>query len=169
MRALKIPLGDFNRGPLRQPPLLLDGQALAVDICYEDTFGEEIAASVRPDDTGAPGASILVNLSNLAWFGNTWALRQHLWIARMRALETARPVIRSTNTGMTAAIDPTGEVRGMLDPAVPGVLDVEVQGTQGLTPYVRWGNGPILGWALLGLLLAARYRGKTTREGRAAS
>ncbi|MBV2182189.1 MAG: apolipoprotein N-acyltransferase [Castellaniella sp.] len=169
VRALKIPLGDFNRGPLRQPPLLLDGQALAVDICYEDTFGEEIAASVRPDDTGAPGASILVNLSNLAWFGNTWALRQHLWIARMRALETARPVIRSTNTGMTAAIDPTGEVRGMLDPAVPGVLDVEVQGTQGLTPYVRWGNGPILGWALLGLLLAARYRGKTTREGRAAS
>lgn len=160
VRALQIPLGDFDRGSLRQPTLSLDGQSLATDICYEDTFGEEIAASVRPDKAGTPGASILVNLSNLAWFGNTWALRQHLWIARMRALETARPVIRATNTGMTAAIDPNGEVRGMLDPASPGVLDVEVQGTGGLTPYVRWGNGPILAWTLAGLLLAARCRRK---------
>nr|WP_322998557.1 apolipoprotein N-acyltransferase [Castellaniella sp.] len=158
VHALQIPLGDFDRGPLRQPPLMLDGQALAVNICYEDAFGEEIAAAVQPGEDGSPGASILVNLSNLAWFGNTWALRQHLWISRMRALETARPVIRATNTGTTAAIGPDGQVRGMLDPATPGVLDVEVQGAQGLTPYARWGNGPILIWVLLGLLLAWRYR-----------
>lgn len=158
VRALQIPLGDFDRGPLRQPPLSIAGQALAVNICYEDAFGEEIATAVAPGPDGAPGASILVNLSNLAWFGNTWALRQHLWISRLRALETARPVIRATNTGMTAAIDPDGQIRGMLDPAIPGVLDVEVQGAQGLTPYVRWGNQPILIWVLLGLLLAWRYR-----------
>ncbi|WP_323017735.1 apolipoprotein N-acyltransferase [Castellaniella sp.] len=158
VQALQIPLGDFDRGALRQPPLSLAGQSLAVNICYEDAFGEEIARAVAPGEDGAPGANILVNLSNLAWFGDTWALRQHLWIARMRALETARPVIRATNTGMTAAIDPNGQVRGQLDPAIPGVLDVEIQGAQGLTPYVRWGNLPILIWVLLGLFLAWRYR-----------
>ncbi|MGB6241667.1 MAG: apolipoprotein N-acyltransferase [Castellaniella sp.] len=158
VQALQIPLGDFDQGSLRQPPLSLHGQSLALNICYEDIFGEEIATAVAPGADGAPGASILVNLSNLAWFGNTWALRQHLWIARMRALETARPVIRATNTGMTAAIDPNGQVRGMLESATPGVMDVEIQGAQGLTPYVRWGNNPILIWTLLGLLLAWRYR-----------
>ncbi|WP_066459231.1 apolipoprotein N-acyltransferase [Castellaniella caeni] len=158
VHALQIPLGDFNRGALRQAPLSLDGQALAIDICYEDTFGEAIAASVAPDASGAPGASILVNLSNLAWFGNTWALRQHLWMARMRALETARPMLRATNTGTTAAIAPDGAVLGALDPAIPGVLDVEVQGMTGLSPYVRWGNLPVLVWSVLGLLLAARRR-----------
>jgi apolipoprotein N-acyltransferase len=158
VRALQIPLGDFDRGTERQPPLAVDDQFLAVDICYEDTFGEEIAATVASDGPDAPGASILVNLSNLAWFGDGWALRQHLWIARMRALETARPVVRATNTGATAVIDAHGQVLGALDPGRPGVLDAEVQGTQGLTPYVRWGNAPILAWTLLGLLLAARKR-----------
>ena len=157
VRALDIPLGDFDRGPARQPPLVIGDQRLAVDICYEDTFGEEIAATVAPDGT-TPGPSILVNLSNLAWFGNSWALRQHLWIARMRALETARPVVRATNTGATAAIDAQGQVLGLLAPGQPGVLDAEVQGMQGLTPYVRWGNGPVLVWVLLGLLLGVRAR-----------
>jgi len=158
VRALQIPLGDFDRGAARQPPLAIDGQLLAVDICYEDTFGEEIAATVAPDGLDAPGASILANISNLAWFGNSWALRQHLWIARMRALETARPVVRATNTGATAVIDARGRVLGALEPGRPGILDAEVQGTQGLTPYVRWGNAPILIWTLLGLLLAVRTR-----------
>jgi len=102
---------------------------------------------------------VLVNLSNLAWFGNTWALRQHLWIARLRALETGRPMIRATNTGVTAAIDPLGRVRAALDPQSPGVLDVEIQGTQGLTPYVRWGDAPILAWTLACLLLGLWRRG----------
>lgn len=154
VRAMQIPLGDFDRGPIRQAPLRIGSQALAVDICYEDVFGEEIIQAVRPDPGQDNGASILVNISNLAWFGNTWALRQHLQISRMRALETARPIVRATNTGMTAAIDPHGQVRAVLDPASRGVLDVEVQGTQGLTPYVRWGNALILAWISLCLLLA---------------
>jgi apolipoprotein N-acyltransferase len=93
-------------------------------------------------------------MSNLGWFGDSWALRQHLQISRMRALETARPMIRATNTGMTAAIDPNGAIRGALDPMRKGVLDVEVQGMTGMTPYVRWGNTPTLVWIALFLILA---------------
>ncbi len=151
--ALHIPLGDFNRGAVRQRLLLVGDQMLAPDICYEDVFGEEILQSVRADATLGPGATVLVNLSNLGWFGDSWALRQHLQISRMRALETSRPMVRSTNTGMTAAIAPDGHVRAVLPALSKGVLDVEVQGMQGLTPYVRWGNLPVLAW--LTLVLAA--------------
>jgi apolipoprotein N-acyltransferase len=163
--ALQIPLGDFNRGPLIQPPLRLSGQSIAVDICYEDAFGEQIAAQVAPPPDGA-GASILVNISNLAWFGNSWALRQHLWMARMRALETARPLVAATNTGMTVALDPYGQVRGSLDPGIPGVLDVEVLGTQGLTPYVRWRNAPVLAWLGLWLIVGFWRKAGRRRQGR---
>lgn len=147
---MQIPLGDFDRGPVGQRPLAIAGQQVAPNICYEDVFGEEIIQSVKGDVTGG-GASILVNVSNLAWFGDSWSLRQHLQIARMRSLETARPMLRATNTGMTAAIAADGRVRAVLQPHVKGVLDVEVQGAQGLTPYVRWGNMPVL--LLCGLVL----------------
>jgi apolipoprotein N-acyltransferase len=160
--AMHIPLGDFDRGGLPQPSFPVDDQLIAPNICYEDVFGEEILQAVRGSETSGPGASILVNLSNLAWFGDSWALRQHLQISRMRSLETARPMIRSTNTGMTAAIDPNGAVRAALDPMKKGVLDVEVQGTTGLTPYVRSGNAPILVWAALLLLLGFWSRKRPT-------
>src|SRR5690606_30603186 len=140
---MQIPLGDFHRGTLGQPPMSIAGQQVAPNICYEDVFGEEIIQSVRPDVAGG-GASILVNVSNLAWFGDSWSMHQHLQISRMRSLETARPMLRATNTGMTAAIAPNGMVRAVLQPHVKGVLDVEVQGTSGLTPYVRWCNTPVL-------------------------
>lgn len=156
--AMTIPLGDFNRGAARQPLFDLGGQFIAPDICFEDVFGEEIIRSVRDSAALGPGANILANLSNLAWFGDSWALRQHLQISRMRALETARPMIRATNTGMTAAIDPDGHVRAALPSGTPGVLDVEVQGMQGLTPYVRWGNLPVLAAAVLTLLLVGWSR-----------
>src|SRR5690606_37468719 len=122
-------------------------------ICYEDVFGEEIIRSVRDSTQHGSGASILVNMSNLGWFGESWALRQHLQISRMRALETARPMVRATNTGMTAAIDPDGRVRAVLDAHAKGVLDVEVQGMAGTTPYVMAGNWPILMWSLLAIAL----------------
>ncbi|OXR50634.1 apolipoprotein N-acyltransferase [Pusillimonas sp. T2] len=162
--ALNIPLGDFNRGQTRQPSFSLAGQHIAPNICYEDVFGEEIIEGVRSINGTDPGASLLVNVSNLAWFGQSWALQQHLQIARMRALETARPMLRATNTGMTAAIDPDGKVRAVLTPLQPGVLDVEVQGTQGLTPYVRWGNIPALLLALLSLATAALIARKARPE-----
>ena len=148
---MQIPLGDFDRSAPGQTPMAIAGQNVAPNICYEDVFGEEIIQSVQ-GDVAAGGASLLVNVSNLAWFGDSWSLRQHLQISRMRSLETARPMLRATNTGMTAAITPDGAVRAVLQPHVKGVLDIEVQGTSGLTPYVRWGNAPVL--LLCGLVLA---------------
>lgn len=158
VEAMRIPLGDFNRGATRQALFRIQGQDIAPDICYEDVFGEEIIQQVRDSETLGAGASILINISNLAWFGDTWALRQHLQIARMRAIETSRPILRATNTGMTAAIDPYGVVRALLQPAHPGVLDVEVQGMKGLTPYVQWGNRPVITGSLVLLLLGILTR-----------
>ncbi|MBF23656.1 MAG: apolipoprotein N-acyltransferase [Pusillimonas sp.] len=159
--ALNIPLGDFNRGSTRQSLFALKGQIIAPNICYEDVFGEEIIPALHDSEQYGPGATLLVNVSNLAWFGDTWALRQHLEIARMRALETGRPMLRATNTGMTAAIDPNGTVRAALLPEQPGVLDVEVQGMQGFTPYARWGNTPLLALSLL-LLAVGVFAGRQT-------
>lgn len=148
--AMHIPLGEFKRGSLHQKPFPINGQKIAPNICYEDLFGEEIINQ-------APEANILINMSNLAWFGDTWALRQHLQISRMRAIETGRPMLRSTNSGMTAAIDPKGMVRAVLATASPGVIDVEVQGTEGLTPYVRWGNIPAITWSFIILLMGLLF------------
>ncbi len=153
---MNIPLGDFARGAADQPPFEVAGQRFAFDICYEDLFGEEIARAVR----GPRGASVLVNVSNIAWFGDSHALPQHLAIARMRTLETARPMLRATNTGVTAAIDHRGNVTARLPAYRRGVLDVSVQGTRGLTPYARLGNlaSAALIAALLAAALAARPR-----------
>lgn len=166
VNAMSIPLGDFNRGTPGQAPMLIAGQRIASNICYEDVFGEEILQSVKADAPGG-SASILVNVSNLAWFGDSWALRQHLQIARMRALETARPMLRATNTGMTAAIAPDGAVRAVLQDHVKGVLDVEVQGTSGLTPYVRWANLPVLLWCAL-LIAVAMLPSRSSSSNRSA-
>lgn len=156
IRMLNIPLGDFNRGAPRQKPFAIAGQELALNICYEDLFGPALLPALRPMD-GEPGATVLVNISNLGWFGNTWALRQHLQIARVRTLETARPMITDTNTGITAAIDAHGRVLSRLTPHTIGVLAVTVQGMTGLTPYARAGDLPIM-LLVAAILLAAAAR-----------
>lgn len=153
---MHIPLGNFTRGASRQANFAISNQYIGPNICYEDVFGEEISRSLLDHDLLGPGATILVNVSNLAWFGDTWALRQHLQIARMRSMETARPMLRATNTGATAAIFPTGELQALIPPNTIGVLDVEIQGTSGLTPYVRWGNWPVVIWSLLLIALIGR-------------
>ncbi len=150
--ALNIPLGDFDRGSQGQKSFAVDNQFFAPNICYEDVFGEELLPSLRTQADGSPGASVLFNVSNLGWFGNTWALRQHLQIARMRSMETARPMIRATNTGSTAAINGRGQVLALLPTATADVLDVQIQGTQGLTLYARVGNWLIVIVSLLSLL-----------------
>lgn len=154
---MQIPLGNFNRGHIRQENFAINGQYIGPNICYEDVFGEEIIQSVRAHDEHGAGATLLVNISNLAWFGDTWALNQHLQIARMRSIETARPMLRATNTGATAVIFPNGDIQAQLPNHTVGVLDVEVQGTTGLTPYVRWGNAPVVLWSLL-LAIAIGWR-----------
>lgn len=156
---MKMPLGDFTRGALDQKPMLLAGNKVAFNICYEDLFGEEIIRQ-------AGDANILVNVSNLAWFGDSMALPQHLAISRMRAIETARPMLRATNTGMTAAIDPHGRVVAQLAPFTAGALDVKVQGMSGLTPFDRFGNAPV---ALLIALMLSAAGVATTRTAKGAN
>jgi len=132
-RLVDIPMSDQTRGAPDQPPLRLGGQRVAVNICYEDLFGNELIRSL-------PEATLMLNLSNLAWYGDSFAQPQHLQIARMRALETGRPILRSTNTGMTAVVQPDGRVAGVLPVFTQGVLQATVQGYRGLTPYARWGD-----------------------------
>ncbi len=134
-RMMDIPLGDFARGPLAPASFSWRGQRLAPNVCYEDLFGEELAARFA-DPAAAP--TILVNLSNIAWFGDTVAVAQHLQISRMRALELRRPMLRATNTGATVVIDHLGRVTHALAPATRGVLEGQVQGREGLTPFARW-------------------------------
>lgn len=152
---LSIPMGDFNRGSAQQRPFAVAGQHIAPNICYEDVFGEELLPALMPAPlsgtltrahAAAPqsGATILANFSNLGWFGDSWALRQHWQMARMRALETSRPMLRATNTGMTGVINPQGRTLASLPPHRAAVLDISVQGQRGLTPYSSVGNLPVL-------------------------
>jgi apolipoprotein N-acyltransferase len=142
VRMMHIPLGDFDRGRLDTPPWVVAGQAVAPNICYEDLFGEELAARMLATETPA---TVLVNLSNLGWFGRSVALPQHLNISRMRALELQKPMLRATNTGATAHIDHRGRVQGLLPFHEAGRLDGVVEGRQGLTPYARWAGRVGLG------------------------
>ena len=138
---VRIPMTDFSTGQKVQPPLDIAGQKVGVNICFEDLFGEQIIRAL-------PEATLLINLSNTAWFGHSLAQPQHLQIARMRAMETGRPMLRATNTGMTASISPDGTVLALLPEFVADGLTVTVQGYSGATPFVCFGN-------LSGLLLAA--------------
>jgi apolipoprotein N-acyltransferase len=152
LSVLKIPLTDFSRGGGAQAPLALAGQKIAVNICYEDAFGEEIIRAL-------PEATLLVNVSNVAWFGDSLAPHQHLQMAQLRALETGRFLLRATNTGMTAIIDHHGNIAAVLPAFTQGTLNGTAQGRSGATPYVRWGNAPVVLLALLACGLAAlRHR-----------
>jgi apolipoprotein N-acyltransferase len=148
LRWLQIPLSDFSRGAPTQPALRVAGQRVAINICYEDAFGDEIARRL-------PEATLLVNVSNVAWFGNSLAPAQHLQIARLRAIETARMHLAATNTGITAAIDRDGTVMARLPQFTPGRLEVAAQGYSGATPYVRYGDWPIILLALVALCTPA--------------
>ena len=157
---MRMPMSDFTAGPPRQPPLQIAGQRIAPNICYEDLFGEEIIRAL-------PQATLLVNLSNTAWFGDSLMQPQHLQIAQLRALETGRSMLRATNTGMTAAVLPDGSVLAALPAFTEDVLTVQVQGYSGLTPYARWGNALALllaFGALLPVLLDWHKRRKARQE-----
>jgi apolipoprotein N-acyltransferase len=146
LRIVDIPLSDFARGKPGQPPLAVAGQLVAANVCYEDAFGDEIRRSAAP-------ATLLVNMSNVAWFGDSLAPAQHLQIARLRAIETGRAHLTATNTGITAAIDRDGRVRAKLPQFAEGRLEVEAQGYRGATLYMRFGDWPAVVMSLL--ILAA--------------
>jgi len=153
---MNMPIGDQQRGAPYQGPMDLAGQRIAVNICYEDLFGTEIISAWQVPDR-AP--TVLLNISNLAWFDDSIALDQHLQISRLRAIETGRPMLRATNTGATAVIDARGAVTARLPYLTAAALEATVSGQTGSTPYVRWGDWPALGMAAL-LLLAAAMLGR---------
>ena len=134
---LNIPLSDLSRGGSQQTPMNLAGQQIAVNICYEDVFGEEIIRQL-------PAATMLVNITNDAWYGQSYAADQHLQFSQARALETGRFMLRATNTGATTAIDPHGTVLAHAPHFTKTTLNVMAQGYTGSTPYVRWGNWPFI-------------------------
>jgi len=156
---MNIPLGDFGRGPRVAPSFPVKGERVAPNICFEDLFGEELAARFAEEPV-AP--TVFANLTNIGWFGDTIAVDQHLHISRMRTLEFQRPMVRATNTGTTAVIDHTGRVTQAMPTFTQGVLEAPVTGRSGLTPFASWsarfGLLPLLIAALLPLLGALVLR-----------
>jgi apolipoprotein N-acyltransferase len=166
VRMMNMPLGDFAQDRPPSSVFKWQGQRLLPQICYEDLFGEEVASYfAKPEE--AP--TVLVNMSNLAWFDDTTAIAQHVAISRMRAMEFERPIIRATNTGLTGWVDAQGALREALPPFTRGALVIEFEGRSGLTPYAqwtsRWGLAP-LWWlcAAIVLVLGAFSRRSGTRE-----
>ena len=153
VRMMNMPLGDFAQDRPPAGVLKWQGQRLLPQICYEDLFGEEMARYfVKPEE--AP--TVFVNMSNLAWFGDTTAIPQHVAISRMRALEFQRPILRATNTGLTGLVDAKGEVTASLPNLTRGALVLEFEGRSGLTPYAywtsHWGLAP-LWWLCIAIVL----------------
>jgi apolipoprotein N-acyltransferase len=155
MRTVDIPMSNFSRG-MSAPTLQVAGQRVAVNICYEDAFGDEIAARL-------PEATLLVNVSNVAWFGDSLAPTQHLQMARLRAVETGRMHLTATNTGVTAAIDRDGRVLARLAQYKEDRLEVRAQGYAGTTPYAQLRDWPVLALCL-GLLVAWVIIGRIRRR-----
>jgi apolipoprotein N-acyltransferase len=160
---LNIPLNDATRGKAFQAPFAVKDQLVLPNICYEDVFGEEIAYQLR---IAPRPATMLLNMSNLSWYGQSTAIPQHLQISRMRTLETGRPMLRSTNDGATAVIDHRGNVAQVLPFYRDGVLAATVQGTAGMTPYIRFGNVLFLTLGALALA-AACFSGRNYRKKKA--
>ena len=139
-----LPMSSFSPGPARQPLLQVAGHRTGISICYEDAFGAEVIRTL-------PEAALLVNVSNDAWWGDSFGPHQHLQIAAMRALEGGRPLVRATNTGITALVDHRGRIVSTAPQFQVAVLTGTVQPRQGATPYVRWGNTPLVA-SMLGML-----------------
>ncbi len=157
-RNLQIPMSNFASGDTNQPLMKLNGQTLGISICYEDAFARDVHRTL-------PDATVLVNISNDAWFGKSAAAEQHLQLAQMRAIEQARPMVRANNTGVTAVIDAKGRVTHRIDSFQTAILEATVQGAKGYTPYMVWGDLPILIVCLAGLGIGVAQRLRRGRTG----
>lgn len=151
LESMNLPYSSFTAGATRQPLLQVAGYPVAVSICYEDAFGNEIMQAL-------PEAAFLVNVTNDAWFGDSIALPQHFEISRMRALEAGRYLLRDTNTGITAIVNPMGGIVRKLAEDKIGVLTAEVPPYRGSTPYVAVGNRVVVLVSILLLLAASGWR-----------
>ncbi len=151
---IKIPMSDFSEGPNLKPVVRAANEVIGVSICYEGVFGEEIIQAL-------PEATMLVNISNDAWFGDSIAPHQHLQMARMRALETGRYMLRSTNTGISAIIDEKGIITERSPQFIPHVIRSKVKTFEGLTPYAKFGNYPVIISGFLLLIITSTRLGGT--------
>lgn len=152
-RLMDIPLAGFSVGGAAQPPLQLANQRVSFNICYEDGFGDELIASAKQ-------SSLLANISNMAWYGHSHAMQQHLQQSQARALETGRFMVRATNTGMTAIINPKGQIVAQLKPDIAAVLEGNIQGYQGNTPYMSLGSSWPLAMISLLIVIACWIYGR---------
>jgi apolipoprotein N-acyltransferase len=168
LKLMNLPYSDLTPGKREQPALKVKNQEIGATICYEDAYAAEQLDVLKE-------ATLLVNVTNDAWFGDSTAAHQHLQISRMRALEAGRPLLRAANDGVSAIIGADGEVMVTLPRFKPGVLTGVVQPRSGLTPYARVGNVPVVSVCSLLLLVglwpaAQRFREqRTAREAPVAS
>ena len=155
LRLMNLPYSDFTPGHADQPSVAAAGTRLALGICYEDAYGTNDLPAIR-------NSGVLVNVTNDAWFGHSWARFQHFQIARMRTLEAERPLVRAANDGISALVGPHAQVLAQAEQFKPTVLRGSVQPQAGLTPFLRFGYWPVVVLSLLGAGLAAgikrRYR-----------
>jgi len=143
----RVPMANFSSGPGERQVLEVAGTKAGISICYEDVFGAEVIETL-------PEAEILVNVSNDAWFGDSFAPHQHLQMARMRAMETGRPMLRATNNGVSALIDHTGAIIEQSPQFELSVLTADIFPRTGNTVYTRLGNWPVIFIFTLSLIAA---------------
>ncbi|OSI09755.1 apolipoprotein N-acyltransferase [Neisseria zoodegmatis] len=148
-QLMNMPLADFKRGGDAQTPFQMANQKVAFNICYEDGFGDELIASAKQ-------STLLANASNMAWYGKSNAMFQHLQQSQARSMELGRYMVRSTNTGATAIIDPKGRIVSQTVPDTEAVLEGKIEGYTGETPYMKMGGSlPLI--ILLGLAAAVLF------------
>jgi len=146
-RAFEVPMSNFSAGDAPRPLLRVGERLASASICYEDVFPAEVSEAL-------PEAAYLINVSNDAWFGDSLAPHQHLEMARMRALENERWLLRSTNTGISAILDHRGQIVGRVPLFERGAFSAEIQPRRGATPFVHLGNRLTVGLAVLMLALS---------------
>lgn len=157
MPFFNLPMSSFSWGPATQGPLLVKGRTLAPFICYEIAYPSLVARLSKVD--------FLVTVSNDGWFGHSIGPAQHFEMVRMRAKETGRYIVRATNNGVTAIIDPQGKVVERVPSFTRTVLRGEIYPANGLTPWQRTGVWPVLLLSLLLLLISwARARRHSAGE-----
>jgi apolipoprotein N-acyltransferase len=151
-----LPMSSFSPGGSAQPLLEAAGIKLGISICYEDVFSTEVMRTL-------PEAQLLVNATNNAWYGDSFAPHQHLQISRSRALEMGRPVLRATTNGISAVINHKGLVEQQTQQFEEAVLTSYVSARQGMTPYVKWQRWPLWLMALFMLAMWAYHRQKNSK------
>jgi apolipoprotein N-acyltransferase len=156
LRLMTLPYSDFNRGAAQQPPLEAAGQRIAAGICYEDAYGSTQLPALRT-------ATMLVNVTNDAWFGHSTARFQHLQISRMRSMESGRPLVRAANDGVSAVIGARGEIVAKAPEYEANVMRASLQPRIGLTPYARTGNWLVVCLALVFSLAGAYVRRRANK------